>query len=1297
MGTGGTFFPSLGDHLTEELEIPIGFVGTGIPGVSLVYHSNHKTAPLGLASNPPGYWQVDGGVAESSCYFVHMKPAIEALKNSTGFKAILWHQGEMDALWLSSQADYERELKELINQSRVDAGFTVPWYIALASYMDINNAANNSLIENAQINVINDDAGISEVYRGARTNGFKELDYLFDYAHHKAAGLVEHGKRWSSALGKVFITTNSPSVSSATLEVMNGSDQSITIKQSTDGSTWTDAVVSIESTRDAVSDTYTATVTSLTPGTAYQFKAVYGSEESNISSLTTVGGVSISSPVNRTIWQQDASGVADVTITGTATAGSYDALLVKFTKVDADGVGSDIAWTDITSSVSGNSYSKVISGVQAGWYTMSVKITKNSSDVQTESILVGIGDVFVACGQSNAANYGETKGATAYEYVNSKDFNTGLWQKTVDPQPGSTGPNNGAGNDKGSVWPDLGDKLAAWAGVPVGFVCCAYGGSSVGDWDPDNGNSYYHSLLKPALQSVAATGFKAVIWHQGEGDAYYGTASTYQANLEKVIAKTRVDTGRANLQWGVALASDYPGSGGSQQESEVETAQLAVIAADQYVFRGARTNGFDQLGLLGSTDRWHFNDAGLQEHANRWFEALGTVAYAATNVSPNGFTANWHETFDAVSYSVVVDDDADFSSPITTVSSLSGTSASINTLLPSGTVYYRVVANNGTRNLAPSAAVSLNVSYPAETADKLLALDGTTSLISDGSFSYDLSKEFITFVGWVKPKSSANQAIFYVKSSDSKVLGIHYVTDGANKLLTWDGGGNESFATGSIVTNQWFHLAVVMGQNGTKAYVNGVLDMGNNPASLKNLQFTNGEAVKLIVGGFSDGLSYKANAEFDEISLWNRELSKAEIEELMTKPVSAGDDLVLSWNFDNNDLSDSSANGLDATYFDGSTTSFNQSEVFRPAPRVDNADYGVAWKGVPAGADVAGMIVTANPAITEDNAYLWYGITTADDQDGTTNDSLGSVDSTMRLIREWKIEEQYVNARGSVSFNKSALGIGHDVSTYRLLRRTASISQSSGFFMRGGDSDFETVSSSATDDGDVITFSSVSFDDGFYTLGTTGDVLSPAYGVEVVQSGKEFAWTVEDEISVRLYKIVNADTGAVLETVQAEGLDYYAVTLPEGVNAKLIVVDNTGYEQDFFPEDGDINITPYKLKKGWNLISITSENADLRPLNAATTGAVWGWTGSAYEVVDSAKPTDAVWVYANRDIEVVVFGYKSTAKIALSSGWNMCGPVENSQVPDDAVGVYSWDSIYTEIADRSATLIEGVGYWIFAL
>ena len=1314
-GTGGTAWCQMANFISADREIPLGIASTGIPGTSLVFHSKHVNAPLGLKpNNPPGYWQVDGGSAESSCYFVHMKPTIEALKDTTGFKAILWHQGEMDALWLTTQADYERELKELINKSRTDAGFTVPWYVALASYMDMNNAANNTLIENAQINVIND-SGIAEVYRGARTNGFKELGYLYDGAHHNLGGMVEHGKRWASALGTVYLTSGTAGTKSAAIEVMNGADHALQIKQSTDGVNWTDSTVSLETTRDGSTDTFTASVTGLSEGTAYQFKAVYDSgRSSQVLSLTTTSGIAIATPATRTIWQQNAAGKADVTVTGSIGGSAYDTLLVKLTRVDAGGAGADIGWQDITASISGSNYSSTVSDVQAGWYTMSVKLTKGGSDVSETSVLVGVGDVFVTCGQSNAANYGETKGTPAYEYVNAKDFNTGVWQKAADPQPGSTGPNSGAGNDKGSVWPDLGDQLASWSGTPVGFVSCAYGGSSVSEWDPADNGSYYHSLLKPAIASLSATGFKAVIWHQGEADAYNGTTANYQINLEKVIAQSRTDSGHSTLPWGVALAGDYDvanlNNKGQHKVAEVEAAQLAVIAADPYVFRGARTNGFVGLGYV--FDKWHFNDAGLLAHAKLWFEALGSVAYDATAVSASGFTANWHETFDAVSYTVVVDDDSDFSSPITTVSSLTGTSAVITKNLPQGSVYYRVIPNNGTRNLAPSASVSFNVAAAPTTAGS--AIDFSSNF--EDTVIADLSSETgvtqLTFECWMKLPAGVNTSWSFlpmVFAANSNQVG--FSTAGADRLCVFCGAGNY-FVFKNVFDGKWHHFAVTVD---TAASGTAIPAGSNEPARKAVRMYIDGYNVftekqqindrmgrsDFVNASINGSASYpssfnlttlnldssgwtlqKYGYQFDELRVWTKVRSQAEIRNSMnrTNPENttgliahykgngSGDDLV-------DDIGSYTANSL--------LTKSNVSRVSSYAHVVDASSVS-GWNS-PDSIGSGSTFTRNDGGLKLDNATLssidYLVETTVNTGASILKSDLPSGTSS-RLERQW-----YLWENGSVSSDLyiDLTGITTDItdpsSTKLLYRATAS-------------GNFSSVATANSISGNIVKFSSVALNSGYYTMGSS-QVLTPAYGLEVTQEGRSFFWSVNDEVSVKEYRVVNTETGAVIEVVKAENMAGYSVVLPEGVKGKLVVVDNSGMTQSYYPEDGKTNITSYQLQKGWNLIAVTSDNAQLEALKQNSSGVLWSWNGAAYEAVESPEPTMAVWVYADKAVEVTVSGQKISKEITLTQGWNMVGPVTNVKVPAEAHSVFSWNSAYTQVAEKDATLVEGVGYWIF--
>lgn len=209
--------------------------------------------------------------------------------------------------------------------------------------------------------------------------------------------------------------------------------------------------------------------------------------------------------------------------------------------------------------------------------------------------------------------------------------------------------------------------------------------------------------------------------------------------------------------------------------------------------------------------------------------------------------------------------------------------------------------------------------------------------------------------------------------------------------------------------------------------------------------------------------------------------------------------------------------------------------------------------------------------------------------------------------------------------------------------------------------------------------------------------LTPAIGLDVSLTDTELVWTVENEIDVKEYRVVDAQTGEVYEVVIAVDADGYSVTVPEGVDVKLIVVDNSGFSDTYLPEDGSVKIEVYDLEKGWNLIAVTSDHADLEKLKDETVGVIWGWNGTGYKVVETAKATDAVWVHAPTAKQVYVSGSKSDAVINLNLGWNLVGPVENDYIPAAADTVYSWSKVYDVIAGDSKVLVGGRGYWIFSL
>ncbi len=213
----------------------------------------------------------------------------------------------------------------------------------------------------------------------------------------------------------------------------------------------------------------------------------------------------------------------------------------------------------------------------------------------------------------------------------------------------------------------------------------------------------------------------------------------------------------------------------------------------------------------------------------------------------------------------------------------------------------------------------------------------------------------------------------------------------------------------------------------------------------------------------------------------------------------------------------------------------------------------------------------------------------------------------------------------------------------------------------------------------------------FAVTGKVYDSQTPAIGFEAEQVGTELTWEVSDERDVKHYLVVDADSNEVLETVVA-GEGSYSTTLPEGVDAKIIVVDNSGFRQTYLPEDGSIQITVYDLEAGWNLIAVTGDNADLSAF-----GIVWGWNGQAYETTTSPKATQAVWVYSAEKAQVLIESAKTDAQITLESGWNMVGPTENCAIPAGSHAIYTWNEIYENVLEEADALVEGVGYWIFSL
>ncbi len=323
-----------------------------------------------------------------------------------------------------------------------------------------------------------------------------------------------------------------------------------------------------------------------------------------------------SSPKARQIIQRNAANHADVRVAGnwSGTASRIEARAIVMPGFTNNGVSTD--WVVIVDAPTNGPFSGTLPNVAGGgWYRIEIRAVDAATNVLLSAAVdrVGVGDVFVTAGQSNAACYGSPTQRPTDDRVSTLTLSTGAWRLATDPQPDNSG---GMGTG-GSAWPILGSLLAQSNNVPVGFVGVAYGGSALSQWLPP-GTPFFRNLTN-ALRAVGTNGARAVLWHQGESDSLASTtANTYAQQLSNIVTQSRVVAGWA-VPWGIAEVSFHP-SATRAQEEPVAAGQRRCTYSLSNSFRGPRTDDLNLEGKL--SDTVHFNVAGLTDHARQWANAL---------------------------------------------------------------------------------------------------------------------------------------------------------------------------------------------------------------------------------------------------------------------------------------------------------------------------------------------------------------------------------------------------------------------------------------------------------------------------------------------------------------------------------------------------------------------------------------------------------------------------------------------------------------------------------------------------
>lgn len=310
---------------------------------------------------------------------------------------------------------------------------------------------------------------------------------------------------------------------------------------------------------------------------------------------------------------------------------------VKLDRIEARLValngGTYLDWTTVITNPTKGFYRAEL-WAKGGWYRVEVRGIRNNETIAQSALEpIGLGEVFVVSGQSNAQGFEgiDTKGATdervvcinnffAYSY-NTHPFPT-FSKIEAHSRIAPTGLN-------AWCWGELGDLLARRLNVPILFINTAFDGLQIDAWVTSANGGYginpfsgtpmpigypFNSLKNSLQQYITQLGIRAILFHQGETDGFLRTAEEeYYQKLIKTIENSRNVSGRY-VSWVVSRATKSEFLG---RYDPVINAQNRVITSYGNVFAGPDTDN-----IHDRADGVHFNSAGLTKLANEWNASL---------------------------------------------------------------------------------------------------------------------------------------------------------------------------------------------------------------------------------------------------------------------------------------------------------------------------------------------------------------------------------------------------------------------------------------------------------------------------------------------------------------------------------------------------------------------------------------------------------------------------------------------------------------------------------------------------
>jgi Tol biopolymer transport system component len=336
---------------------------------------------------------------------------------------------------------------------------------------------------------------------------------------------------------------------------------------------------------------------------------------------TTSDWIRITNPKPYQIYQRDASGHANINISGTY-AGNPAAIEARW---------NNGAWQTLTSNPSGGSFTGTLSDLNAGQGILEVRFTDNPAAFWRQRY-VGIGDIYLVAGQSNAEGRINTPQFYTHQTLRAGVYDQqNRWREAYDPTDGTFT------NGQNSVWPLLATKIMASQNVPVAFITTAEGATGLttvgyfgGIWQRTN---YTYESCVTIVHNSGVNGLKAILWYQGETDANSPstTVAQYRTGLQTLRSNLSTDFNLGSLPLVTAQLAYFHTNGISTETREsLDAVRLAQAnAQDANIFLGSVLYDLDiSEASSSSNDGQHIHTpAHAQIEATRWWRSLSSIFY----------------------------------------------------------------------------------------------------------------------------------------------------------------------------------------------------------------------------------------------------------------------------------------------------------------------------------------------------------------------------------------------------------------------------------------------------------------------------------------------------------------------------------------------------------------------------------------------------------------------------------------------------------------------------------------------